>query len=86
MYCTYTTDALKGFFRINEDSLDESYEILKNNVNYYDFNSILEFKNGKSGSCIKYSDFNRLRDYNPLIKLLTTERRVEYTLINQQGS
>ena len=79
-YYHFAIDTLKRFLKIDSTSLDESYNILKENVGLFDKNLILEFRRSRNigrGNSIKHRDFEAdVASKNELIKHLVTVRKI----------
>jgi hypothetical protein len=75
-YCHFAIEALKRFFHINSRNLEESYKSLKRNVDLFDKNIILGFKESKNmrnRNSIRHQDFElEVASKNRLIKQLIT--------------
>lgn len=79
-YRYFAIDTLKRFLRIDSTSLNEFYQVLKNNVGLFDRNLILEFKKSKNigrRNSVKHQDFEaEVASKNKLIKQLITAREI----------
>lgn len=80
-YFYFAIKVLEDYFSISNNNLDESYKNLKNSCRFYGKEWILNFKKEKflgNSNSIKHEDFGReVADKNPLVKLLTTPKKVE---------
>jgi hypothetical protein len=80
-YRYFTIAILTDYFSIKDNSLEESYQILKNSCRFYGKEWILNFKQQRhlrQKNSIKHEDFGKeIADRNPLVKLLTTPKVVE---------
>lgn len=78
-YYYFTIKSLGDCFSITGSNLEESYERLKQQKEYFDKECILEFKKkiGK-GNCIKHPDFNKeVAEKNPIVNRLVTQKEIE---------
>ena len=80
-YRYFTQDVLRKYFSVYSESLDKSYEMLKESEELFDIKPILEFKSrmrkrGAKGSIVKNPNFVEVTFENPLVKNLSNEKEV----------
>ena len=82
-YQCFTIEVLKDYLSISEGKWDKSFQALKENNHYLDSKIISSFKKKyKLGNqnAVKDPRFDiEVKNRNPLVKLLTTKRRVKVT-------
>jgi hypothetical protein len=79
-YLYFTLDAIKKFVKIEDIGLDRSYKILKKNLDYFDKNIVLDFKNKENvRNCLSKAVFNKFFNEaaknNKFIQLLISENK-----------
>jgi len=90
-YYHFTIKTLEDYFTITNENLEESYERLKKQKDYFDKECILNFKMGKkmdkrANSLNKKheDDFNKeIAEKNPIVKLLITQKEVKVKWDNE---
>lgn len=80
-YYYFTIVTLKDHFSIINGNLDSSYEIVKEQKEYFNKECILTFKKDKNlgrGNSVRREDFKKeVAERNPIIKLLITPKEVK---------
>lgn len=80
-YHQFTIAVLGDYFSISSQTLDKSFENLKDKKKFFGADIILKFKKEKDivrGNSINHEDFEReISSRNPLIKTLLTKREVK---------
>lgn len=80
-YHLFTISVLEEYFSIKTQSLAKAYNNLKGHKNFFDKNTILNFKEKKNirfGNSIKDKDFEmEISSKNPFIKTLLTRKEIE---------
>jgi len=89
-YYYFAIKTLEDHFPITTENLDKSYEIFKEQKEYFDKECILKLKTAKKigrGNSIKHQDFEKeVAEKNPIVKLLVTEKEVEVKWDNETYS
>jgi len=80
-YYYFTVDVLEKYFSIGSESLDKSYDKLRESEELFDIEPIWEFKSrmrkrGTRGSIVKNPNFVELTSKNSLMEKLSTEKEV----------
>jgi len=78
-YNTFAVSTIEKFFNITENSIDESHERFNKHLDYFDKQSIVDFKKScKSRNCIKDSKFqSQVASKNDFINALVTAKNVK---------
>lgn len=86
-YYHFTIKSLGDHFSITAETLDKSYEKLKEQKEHFDKECILKFKKDKAigrGNSVKHKDFRKeVAEKNPIVELLVTPKEVKVEWNNE---